>query len=163
MTPILTIDSLSVEFFSKNQTFKAVDNISFSINPGEFAALVGESGSGKTMTALSIMNLLPEGASVTKNAISFKGKNKSIIFQEPMTSLNPTMRVGAQIEESLKIHTKLTKEERRNPSILKASRKIRIAKGSGRSVEEVNRLLKQFEEMKKMMKMFKSGNFKMPF
>ena len=55
----------------------------------------------------------------------------------------------------------MTPQERRNPDILKASRKIRIAKGSGRSVEEVNRLLKQFEEMKKMMKMFKNG--KMPF
>ena len=57
----------------------------------------------------------------------------------------------------------MTMEERRNPSILKASRKIRIAKGSGRSVEEVNRLLKQFEDMKKMMKMMQNGNFKMPF
>ncbi len=57
----------------------------------------------------------------------------------------------------------MTPEERKNPSILKASRKIRIAKGSGRTVEEVNRLLKQFEEMKKMMKMMKNGNFKMPF
>lgn len=57
----------------------------------------------------------------------------------------------------------MTKEERKNPSILKASRKVRIAKGSGRSVEEVNRLLKQFEEMKRMMKMMKNGNFKMPF
>ena len=57
----------------------------------------------------------------------------------------------------------MTPKERKNPDILKASRKIRVAKGSGRSVEEVNRLLKQFEEMKKMMKMMKSGNFKMPF
>ena len=57
----------------------------------------------------------------------------------------------------------MTMEERKNPSILKANRKIRIANGSGRSVEEVNRLLKQFEEMKKMMKMMKNGNFKMPF
>ena len=57
----------------------------------------------------------------------------------------------------------MTVEERRNPDILKASRKIRVAKGSGRSVEEVNRLLKQFDEMKKMMKMMKNGNFKMPF
>lgn len=57
----------------------------------------------------------------------------------------------------------MTKEERQNPSILKASRKQRISKGSGRSVEEVNRLLKQFEEMKRMMKMMKNGNFKMPF
>ena len=57
----------------------------------------------------------------------------------------------------------MTPEERQNPNILKASRKQRIAKGSGRSVEEVNRLLKQFEEMKKMMKMMQNGNFKMPF
>ncbi|MFV0249789.1 MAG: signal recognition particle protein [Bacilli bacterium] len=66
----------------------------------------------------------------------------------------------AHIEAIIK---SMTKEERKNPDILKASRKIRIAKGSGRSVEEVNRLLKQFEEMKKMMKMMKNGNFKMPF
>ena len=57
----------------------------------------------------------------------------------------------------------MTPEERKNPTILKASRKQRIAKGSGRSVEEVNRLLKQFEQMQKMMKMMKNGNFKMPF
>ena len=57
----------------------------------------------------------------------------------------------------------MTPYERRNPDILKASRKERIAKGSGTTVTEVNQLLKQFEEMKKMMKMFKNGNFKMPF
>lgn len=66
----------------------------------------------------------------------------------------------AHIEAIIK---SMTPEERKNPSIIKASRKIRIAKGSGRNVEEVNRLLKQFEEMKKMMKMMKNGNFKMPF
>jgi signal recognition particle subunit SRP54 len=66
----------------------------------------------------------------------------------------------AHIEAIIK---SMTQEERRNPSILKASRKKRIASGSGRSVEEVNRLLKQFEEMQKMMKMMKNGNFKMPF
>ena len=57
----------------------------------------------------------------------------------------------------------MTPKERKHPEIIKASRKIRIAKGSGRSVEEVNRLLKQFEQMKSMMKQFKNGNFKMPF
>ena len=57
----------------------------------------------------------------------------------------------------------MTPKERRNPEILKATRKQRIAKGSGRSVEEVNRLLNQFEDMKKMMKQFNNGNFKMPF
>ena len=66
----------------------------------------------------------------------------------------------AHIEAIIK---SMTLEERRKPEIIKASRKQRIAKGSGRSVEEVNRLLKQFEEMKKMMKMMKNGNFKMPF
>ena len=57
----------------------------------------------------------------------------------------------------------MTVEERRNPNIIKASRKTRIAKGSGTSVQEVNRLLEQFEQMKKMMKQFSNGNFKMPF
>ena len=66
----------------------------------------------------------------------------------------------AHIEAIIK---SMTPKERKEPSIIKASRKQRIAKGSGRSVEEVNRLLKQFEEMKKMMKMMKNGNFKMPF
>ena len=66
----------------------------------------------------------------------------------------------AHIEAIIK---SMTPKERKDPSIIKASRKQRIAKGSGRSVEEVNKLLKQFEEMKKMMKMMKNGNFKMPF
>ena len=66
----------------------------------------------------------------------------------------------AHIEAIIK---SMTPYERKNPNILKANRKIRIAKGSGRSVEEVNRLLKQFEQMQKMMKMMKNGNLKMPF
>ena len=73
-------------------------------------------------------------------------------------SIDP--KIMARIEA---IILSMTPEERRNPDILKASRKIRIAKGSGTSVEEVNRLLKQFEEMKKMMKSFANGNMKMPF
>ena len=68
-----------------------------------------------------------------------------------------------QIAHIEAIISSMTKEERRNPDILKASRKQRIAKGSGRSVEEVNRLLKQFESMKEMMRKFSSGNMKMPF
>ena len=73
-------------------------------------------------------------------------------------SIDP--KIMARIEA---IILSMTPEERRNPDILKASRKIRIAKGSGTSVEEVNRLLKQFEEMKKMMRSFANGNMKMPF
>ena len=77
-----------------------------------------------------------------------------------LTSIKVNPKDMAHIEAIIQ---SMTPEERKNPTILKASRKIRIAKGSGRSVEEVNRLLKQFEEMKKMMKMMQSGNFKMPF
>ncbi len=77
-----------------------------------------------------------------------------------LTSVKVNPKDMAHIEAIIQ---SMTPEERKNPTILKASRKIRIAKGSGRSVEEVNRLLKQFEEMKKMMKMMQSGNFKMPF
>ena len=77
-----------------------------------------------------------------------------------LTSVKVDPKDMAHIEAIIQ---SMTPEERKNPTILKASRKVRIAKGSGRSVEEVNRLLKQFEEMKKMMKMMQNGNFKMPF
>lgn len=98
MKEILNIKNLSVEFSS----FKAVSNINLKVNEGEFVALIGESGSGKTITSLSIMNLLPESAKITSGSIEFIGKNKSIIFQEPLTSLNPLLKVGKQIiEESV--------------------------------------------------------------
>ena len=72
-------------------------------------------------------------------------------------------QANAQLKKTKAVICSMTKEERVHPEILKASRKIRIAKGSARSVEEVNRLLKQFEQMKVMMKQIKNGNFKMPF
>jgi len=97
---------------------KAIDDISFSINAGETLALVGESGSGKSMTALSIMRLLPTMARVNQGEVSFKGRNLlqlteaemravrgqgiGIIFQEPMTSLNPVMTIGQQIAEAVR-------------------------------------------------------------
>ena len=99
-SPLLSLENLSVEFSSKEQNFQAVKELNLKIYPGEVVAPVGESGSGKTITSLSIMNLLPENARINGGTINFSGKNKSIIFQEPMTSLNPLIKIGKQIEES---------------------------------------------------------------
>jgi ABC-type dipeptide/oligopeptide/nickel transport system ATPase component len=110
MKELLKIENLTVDFFSEKTlftkpkpVFRAVDSLNLTVHPGEFAALVGESGSGKTITSLSIMNLLPENAAVTDGKISFNGKNKSIIFQEPLTCLNPLIKAGKQIEEALTV------------------------------------------------------------
>ena len=100
---LLEVKNLTVEFDSAGEagkSFKAVDNVSLSIEKGEFIALVGESGSGKTVTSLSILDLLPESARKTCGTITFNGTTKSVIFQEPMTSLNPLIKIGKQIQES---------------------------------------------------------------
>ncbi|MCM1308252.1 MAG: ABC transporter ATP-binding protein [Butyrivibrio sp.] len=124
---MIKIDNLSVSFGE----VKAVRGVSLEINKGEILGVVGESGSGKSVTALTLMGLLSESASVTEGRIIFDGevlmtagkpKNKalyrsyqgdrmSMIFQEPMTSLNPTQRVGAQVTEMLKLHTALGRDE----------------------------------------------------
>lgn len=111
-TRLLNIQNLTVEFSSKERQFQAVKNLNLKIYSGEFVALVGESGSGKTITSLSIMNLLPENAKKTGGTIDFAGKNKSIIFQEPMTSLNPLIKIGRQIQESGLCHG-MTKQQAR--------------------------------------------------
>ena len=132
---LLDVNNLSVEFKSKNDSFTAVDDISFSIEKGKTLSLVGESGSGKSVTALSILQLLPTGSSSHKinSSIKFEGKeiigsskgfitslrgNRiSMIFQEPMTSLNPYQRVGDQIDETLKIHGGLNSKLARQRTI----------------------------------------------
>ncbi|MCD7738908.1 MAG: ABC transporter ATP-binding protein, partial [Lachnospiraceae bacterium] len=104
-----------------------VNDISFSLEEGEILGIVGESGSGKSMTALAAMGLLSRDAHVTGGSILFEGReilsmseeelslirgnDISMIFQEPMTSLNPVMKIGAQVGETLKLHTSLNKEE----------------------------------------------------
>jgi peptide/nickel transport system ATP-binding protein len=105
----------------------AVDGVSFHVDPGETLGIVGESGCGKTMTALSIMNLLPVGGHIVEGSIRLNGREIStldddamrgirgneigMIFQDPLTSLNPTMTVGRQIAEAVMLHREVTKEQ----------------------------------------------------
>ncbi len=131
--PILEVKDLRVEFKTENGTVTAVRGESFVIRPGETLALVGESGSGKSVTSLSIMRLVETGGGrITGGTIHLKrrdgttvnlvkcsnptlrqirGAEVAMIFQEPMTSLNPVFTAGAQIEESLKLHRGMTAEE----------------------------------------------------
>ena len=117
---LLQIDRLSLDYNSHEKKIPILKDISLSVDEGEFVALVGESGSGKTMTAMSVMHLLPENMRISAGEIrlgeklisgmdekefrSISGKEISIIFQEPMTSLNPLIRVGKQIEETALVH-----------------------------------------------------------
>ena len=122
---MLEIKDLNVSINQK----KLVDGLNLRIDKGKFVSLVGSSGSGKTLTALSIIGLLPGNAKVhgkisldqvdfsqlsEKEMLKFRGKKVSMIFQEPMTSLNPVMRIGKQISEVLEQHTDLNSKERKD-------------------------------------------------
>lgn len=125
---MLEIKNLSIHFTDRGQDEHVVKEISFSMGPNEILGIVGESGSGKTMTALTIAGLIKEHAVLESGQILLDGVNLldldkrawrryqgdeiSMIFQEPMTALNPTMKVGKQIEETLILHTRLSKAER---------------------------------------------------
>ncbi len=128
--PILQIENLKTWLASGKANVRAVDGVSFAIGRNETFALLGESGCGKSMTALSIMRLLPDAGRIQSGSINLegqdllalpevamravRGKRISMIFQEPMTSLNPVMSVGRQIEESLFCHTSLRGVAARN-------------------------------------------------
>ena len=125
MDKIVSVRNLSISF---RQNIKVVKDINLDIIKGKTTALVGESGSGKTLSALSILKLLPNSAKITKGEIFFKnqnilslpqneiqkirGNNIATIFQEPMTSLNPLHTINKQIEEIIITHNKVTKKER---------------------------------------------------
>ena len=129
MADILKVDNLKVHFHDAAPDRFAVDGVSFSIGEGEIMGLVGESGSGKTVTAMSISGLLPrrkadvsgsiplDGSEILQcpeaELLDILGEELGIVFQEPMSSMNPVMRIGPQVEECLRVHTKLTKAERR--------------------------------------------------
>ena len=123
--PVLTVEDLRVDFRTDAGLVRAVDGVGWSVAPGETLALVGESGCGKSVTALSVMRLLARPASrIAGGRILFagqdlltmaeadmraiRGRDIAMVFQEPMSSLNPVMTVGAQITEPLRIHLGLS-------------------------------------------------------
>ncbi len=131
--PLLQIQELHTQFETKQGTVRAVDGLSLDLYEGEVLGLVGESGCGKTMTALSIMGLLPGNGRAVAGSINFEGKNLlqcsgeemkkirggkiAMVFQEPMTALTPTMTIGRQISEAMEIHLALSREEARERAL----------------------------------------------
>ena len=138
MLPLLDIRNLSVDFENSEGVISAIKHISFQVNTGEVVAIVGESGSGKSVTALSILQLLPEPMAKYKTGNIFfsidgiqtdlltinkakmramRGKEIAMVFQEPMTSLNPLVTCGNQVIEVIQLHRNLNKEQARNETI----------------------------------------------
>ncbi|MGA2872086.1 MAG: ABC transporter ATP-binding protein [Candidatus Dormibacteria bacterium] len=127
MAPLIEINDLRTYIRQRRTEVRAVDGVSLSIEQGETLGLVGESGCGKTMTGMSIIQLLPSGGYIASGSIKLAGKelvgmpedqmrhirgnDVAVIFQDPMTSLNPTMQVGSQIAEAVRIHRHASKTE----------------------------------------------------
>jgi oligopeptide/dipeptide ABC transporter ATP-binding protein len=122
--PILRVEDLTTQFFTSRGVVHAVDGVSFHVDEGETVAVVGESGCGKTITALSVLRLVPEPGKIVSGKILFKGRNVvemdddqvrsyrgndvAMIFQDPMTSMNPVTKVGAQIREAMTAHDRFS-------------------------------------------------------
>ncbi|MBB3593425.1 oligopeptide/dipeptide ABC transporter ATP-binding protein [Rhizobium sp. BK529] len=130
LTPLLKVEDLAVEFGPKDSPIRVVNGVSFEIEAGGSVGIVGESGSGKSITSLAIMGLIPnppgriaqgrielEGVNLLdlpKTKLpEIRGRDIAMIFQEPMSSLNPVMTIGDQIGEAIKLHEKMSREQRR--------------------------------------------------
>jgi len=133
VSPLLEVKNLSTHFHLASGLLKAVDGVDFSLDAGETLAIVGESGCGKSVTAYSIMRLVAPPGRVMSGEVLFdgadllqvpegrmrqvRGNRISMIFQEPMTSLNPVLRIGDQIMEGLLLHRRLSRDEAREESL----------------------------------------------
>src|SRR5262245_31633437 len=134
ITPVLQVENLQTYFYTRTGLVKAVDGVSFSLRRGETLAVVGESGCGKSVTALSLMRLVADppgrivGGAVRLDGIDLlgldgsamrqiRGKEISMIFQEPMTSLNPVMTIGRQIREALMLHGAASRQAARERTL----------------------------------------------
>lgn len=133
MQPLLEVKNLKTQFVTKKGTVVAVDDVSFKIEKGEILGIVGESGCGKSVTSLSILRLLPEIGEIAGGSIVMNGKNLAelselemcevrgnkiaMIFQDPMTSLNPVLTIGQQLIEPFVIHQKLGKDKAKEKAL----------------------------------------------
>lgn len=133
--PILVVDNLTVDFTTDKGTVRAIDGISFNVMPGETLAIVGESGCGKSVSSLSIIGLVPSppGKIVAGSSIKFnnrelvglsekeyrkvRGNDISMIFQEPMTALNPVLKISTQMIDVIRLHNKMSKKQARDRAI----------------------------------------------
>ena len=146
--PVLDVRDLKTHFFTREGVVRAVDGISFSIEPGQTLGIVGESGCGKSVTALSIMGLIPKPpAKIVGGQVLFqgrdlanlsekqledvRGKEIAMIFQDPMTSLNPTLTIGTQITETIRRHLDVTKAQARKRAV-ELLEEVQIPNAAGR-------------------------------
>jgi len=127
MAPLLSVRDLAVQFKTRKSTIRAVNGISFDLNAGETLGIVGESGCGKSVSALAMLGILPKAGRVTRGEVLFedvdllklpdsqlrqiRGNDVAMIFQDPMTSLNPILTVGRQITEALRKHLDMSKSK----------------------------------------------------
>ena len=133
MHPILDVEDLSIQFHTPKATVQAVRGVSFSLLEGETLAIVGESGCGKSVLCKSILHLLPHSGAISNGKILFQGKDLvslsseemnqirgceiSMVFQDPMTSLNPTLSIGKQIMEVILLHQKVSKQQAKEQAL----------------------------------------------
>ena len=153
---VLDVKGLQTVFFTNSGLFKAVDDVSFTVRRGETLAIVGESGCGKSVTALSIMRLVPDppgrivGGSIVLEGTDLlaldedkmreiRGNRISMIFQEPMTSLNPVMRIGDQITEAVRLHRQMTSKQAWDQAV-QMLRLVRIPEPERRASEYPHQL-----------------------
>jgi peptide/nickel transport system ATP-binding protein len=153
---VLDVKGLQTVFFTNSGLFRAVDDVSFQVRRGETLAIVGESGCGKSVTALSIMRLVPNppgkivGGSIMLEGTDLlgldedrmrevRGNRISMIFQEPMTSLNPVMRIGDQITEAVRLHRTMTTKQARDQAV-EMLRLVRIPEPERRAREYPHQL-----------------------
>ena len=144
---LLQVEDLHTQFFTSRGVVRAVDGVSFHVDAGETLGVVGESGCGKTMTALSILRLLPDPGKITSGRILFRGKDVTkmtdeeirdfrgndvaMIFQDPMTSMNPVTKVGRQIEEAMTAHERFTETLARG-RVIELLKRVRVPAAESR-------------------------------
>lgn len=140
-SPILQVKDLQTQFLTHDGIVKAVDSVSFDLYPGESLGIVGESGSGKSITALSILRLVPDPGRIVSGSVLFhnqdllqlseeemreiRGRDIAMIFQDPQSSLNPVLRTGFQIDEAILAHGKVSRKQAHERTI-ELLRRVRI-------------------------------------